>query len=205
MASVGLVKDVAKNAGIPANTLSAILKAGSSEPSASRLARIAAAARVSVDYVLSGIEPQVGGAEVAYLPVISNVTASAGHGSLADEAQEEVGEPVPFPRRWLRQEFGDPANLALIQVEGDSMLPEFPNGSWAMFDKSRKGPGPGTYVIRLEGAVKIKDLHFRDIDIMILSRHVGYDGWCVTLKELKENPAILEVIGRVVWSGNLLA
>lgn len=201
--AVGLLKDVAARAGMTPNSLSAMLKTGSSEPSASRLARVAAAAGVSIDYVLSGADVRAAPDDVAYLPCASGVSASAGHGSFGDE--EEEAREIPFPKRWLRREFGDPANLALIQVEGDSMLPEFPDGSWAMYDKSRKGPGPGTYVIRLEGVIKIKDVHFRDLDIMILSRHFGYDGSRVTLKELADDPTILEILGRVVWSGNLLA
>lgn len=197
----GSRQSIAEKAGISASALSTLLGPKGSTPSASRLARVATAANVSIDYILTGAALSTL-SDVAYLPVATAVTASAGHGSIIDG--EEALSAVPFPTRWLRQEFGDPANLALIQVEGDSMSPDFPDGSWVMFDRGRRGPATGTYVIRLHGVVNIKDVQFRAIDIQITSKHVGYEGAQLSLEEAAD-PSIFEVLGRVVWSGNLLA
>ena len=143
-------------------------------------------------------------AEIALLPVVSGFKASAGPGSLAGDALEEVGEPIPFPKRWLRREFGDQANLALIQVEGDSMSPDFPSGTWVMIDKTRKGPATGTYVIRLDNAINIKDVQFRPADVLITSRQSGYPERKLSPRDAADL-STFEVVGRVVWSGNLLA
>lgn len=197
----GSRQEIAEKAGISPSALSTLLGPKGSTPSASRLARIAAAANVSIDYILTGAGARAVTSEIAYLPIATSVTASAGHGSIVDG--DEGLAAVPFPTRWLRQEFGDPANLALIQVEGDSMSPDFPSGSWVMFDRGRRGPATGTYVIRLNGVVNIKDVQFRSIDIVVTSKHVGYVGANISHREAAD-PSIFEVLGRVVWSGNLL-
>ena len=135
------------------------------------------------------------------VPIVFEVNASAGSGAVP--TGEGENQRVGFPKRWLRQEFGDPAHLELIQVRGDSMGSEFPDGSWVMFDRSRRGPATGTYVVNLEGAVCIKDVQFRSADIMVMSRHAGYESHIVSAEEASD-PAIFQVLGRVVWAGTQL-
>lgn len=190
---------IAQEAGMSASNLSNLL-ANSSEPGAGKLQRIAAAVGVTVDYILTGEKPQR--LDAFAIPIADGITASAGYGALPN-GDGAANQRVLFPTAWMRKEFGDPANLELIQVRGDSMGPEFPDGSWVMFDRSRRGPATGTYVINLEGAVCIKDVQFRSIDVMVMSRHAGYESHIVSASEAAD-PAIFEVLGRVVWAGTQL-
>lgn len=124
-----------------------------------------------------------------------SIGASAGGGGLADE-----GEVVPFAfdRAWLRRLSTQPEQLAIIQVDGDSMSPTLGHGDDIMVD-SGDGIGrlrDGIYVLRRDGTLLVKRLAkaAARAHVTIISDNSAYP------TEHDVPVASLEIVGRVVWT-----
>ena len=127
--------------------------------------------------------------------------ASAGPGALA-EGDERARSHLAFDAKWLRRLAGDPKQLSMIRVEGDSMLPTLSDGDEILVDRG-DGAGrlrDGIYVLRMEGALIVKRLALNPAArrIAVRSDNPAYPSWndC--------NPADVDVIGRVIWVGRRL-
>lgn len=199
-------KWLAERAEIPESTVSDYIARGIAKAGAA--VGIARALNVSVDWLLTGKEPSIAGdlaedSEVIRIPAVKDLAASAGPGSVI-EPFELTGEAAPFPAPWLRKQFGQIDGLKLIQVRGISMEPLIADGAWVLMDVNRKGMSPGVYVVRLDDALQVKRLEWRNKN-------------CVTL--ISQNPAMkpieldlsgdgdprdFAVIGRVLLTGNFV-
>ena len=120
---------------------------------------------------------------------------SAGAGSLLDTHQEPLGYAL-FEAQWLREVTrAAPSQLALVRVDGDSMIPTFQDGDWVMVDRSQaRFDREGVYALRVGEAAWIKrlSLNLREKLIRIISDNPAYPQ-----QELEEHEVSL--IGRVVW------
>jgi SOS-response transcriptional repressor LexA len=193
----GSQAELARRAGIKPTTLNQILN-GTGDVGVSLLDRICATLGVSVDYVLTGSEVKFGGASV--IPIM-DAQVSAGDGATLTQALETVNLTT-FPERWLRQNFGDPSKLHLVQVVGDSMLPTLADGDFVMVDQG-KVSGDGIYVVRLYGDSFVKRLNFRGHRIHALSDNPGYEGFTIDRRD-KADAEQFDIIGRVVWASKKL-
>lgn len=130
-----------------------------------------------------------------------DLRASAGPGALPGE-EAAVGA-FAFDERWLRTvASGQPADMSIIRVTGDSMAPTLVEGDDILVDASDAGARlrDGIYVLRRDDALSVKRLA------------VNPAGRRVTIKS--DNPAYRDfadvklsaivIIGRVVWSGRRL-
>lgn len=130
------------------------------------------------------------------------VDASAGPGALTGEEQEL--SQIAFPARWLRKlAGGDPAELSIITVSGDSMEPTLSDQDEILVSS---GDGAerlrdGIYVLRVDNALIVKRIAMNPASrrFTIKSDNADYPDWpdC----DLES----VEVIGRVVWAGRRLA
>ena len=70
-----------------------------------------------------------------------------GGGSVVDE--EQGGKPYHFQRSWIRYKLrAKPADLRIMHVEGDSMLPTLHHGDIVLVDLARRAPTPpGIFVL----------------------------------------------------------
>src|SRR5690625_4011210 len=120
---------------------------------------------------------------------------SAGAGSLLDTHPEPLGHAL-FEAQWLREVTrAAPSQLALVRVDGDSMIPTFQDGDWVMVDRSQaRFDREGVYALRVGEAAWIKrlSLNLREKLIRIISDNPAYPQ-----QELEEHEVSL--IGRVVW------
>jgi len=191
--------DIARKTGISTSALSRYRAGGS--PKAEHLFALADALKCSPRWLITGSEDDpVAGRGIIALPVAVGTEASAGGGAVPLD-YEEV-EPVPFPEKWLRG-LGDPKNMALIRVSGDSMSPKILHGDMVIFDRTRRGPGDGVYLIRHEGTLMVKQVCFFDAEIRIRSENKHWPEVPVPYSAM-EDAGLFEVIGRVVWAGRLL-
>lgn len=87
-----------------------------------------------------------------------DIRASAGPGALVDG--EHVIDQMAFRRDWLRATLGLQVDrLALLDVDGDSMLPTLTHGDMILVDTRKPDSlAPGIYVINLEGRLLVKRL-----------------------------------------------
>lgn len=125
------------------------------------------------------------------------VGASAGPGAHVDS--ETPLSRIGFEAGWLRSLGSDPAQLSVIQVAGDSMVPTLADGDDILVDK---GDGAhrlrdGIYVLRRDDVLMVKRLGVNPAKgrLSIRSDNPAYPDWedC--------DPATVTVIGRVIWVG----
>lgn len=123
--------------------------------------------------------------------------ASAGAGSL-DQSERPAGH-LAFEEKWLRALGARPAGLSMIRVEGDSMAPTLSDGDDILVDRDDGTARlrDGVYVLRLDGALMVKRLAMGPVRgrLSVRSDNPAYPVWDDI------DPALVEVIGRVIWAG----
>lgn len=194
---------VARATGLQGGTLNKILN-GNGDVGTARIAAIAKACSVSVDYILTGDATFSNG--ITLLPV-EHQAFSAGHGALPDETDDGAKEHVPFPEEWLRRQFGKVNGLKLITVVGDSMQPDLVDGDWVMIDPART-KGDGIYAIRHHDVLQVKRLIFEvgGVTIRSTNQERDKDGNLRYREERVEyreggNELPFSIVGQVVWTG----
>ncbi len=134
----------------------------------------------------------------ALLPVPRlDVGASAGAGSLSEDDRAEA--LFAFDKRWLRRMTHNPDRLAIIRVEGDSMVPTLGHGDDIMVDSGDAVARlrDGIYVLRRDGVLLVKRLVRAPNGgrVTIISDNSAYPAQSdVAVGEL-------DILGRVLWTG----
>lgn len=166
---------------------------------------------VSLDWVLTGVGPMRRGdyqqgsdhsivAEAKELfsdyVFVSQVRGeiSAGGGLIPDNVVELK---IAFRKEWIQRR-GDPLNMSLIRVSGDSMEPTLQSGDLALVDhgKNYVDPQGGVYAISIDQAIMIKRiqvLHPSKL-IKVISDNSRYEPLETSLDQLRIN-------GKVIWFG----
>lgn len=130
-----------------------------------------------------------------------DVRASAGHGKLID--QETIVGKWPFPRDYVRQSLSiRSGNLALIEVEGDSMMPTLHTGDKILVDLDDKNvANPGVFALYDGDATVVKRVEkipFSEPPLLKLISDNSLHGRYDVLADL------VHIAGRVVWFGRRL-
>ena len=127
------------------------------------------------------------------------IYASAGDISLVEV--EEKANIISFELKWLNTEIGiNPNDLFLMLMEGDSMYPTLKGGSIIMINRNLCGLTDGVYVMRHDYNFLVKRLQILPGGIIkVISDNCIYEPWKIDKKLLDGGD--LELIGRVVWSG----
>lgn len=86
-----------------------------------------------------------------------DVPVSAGHGSFFDA--ENVIQQIPFDAEWLEREELIAGQLACLPIKGDSMSPGLKTSDIVLIDLTHQR-GDGVFVLRLNGALRIKRLQW---------------------------------------------
>ena len=127
-----------------------------------------------------------------------DIRASAGPGALVDG--EHVLDKMAFRRDWLRGVLGLQVDrLALLDVDGDSMLPTLTHGDMILVDtRPADGLAPGIHVVNLDGRLLVKRLRpLMDGSVEVASDNERYGTETVKGDSLNQ----LRLVGRVVWQG----
>ncbi|MDU1345825.1 MAG: S24 family peptidase [Eikenella corrodens] len=86
-----------------------------------------------------------------------DVPVSAGHGSFFDS--ENIIQQIPFDAEWLEREELIAGRLACLPIKGDSMSPGLKTSDIVLVDLTHQR-GDGVFVLRLNGALRIKRLQW---------------------------------------------
>lgn len=126
--------------------------------------------------------------------------ASAGSGSL-DEDERTAGV-MAFDANWLRHLGVRPQKVSIIRVDGESMAPTLNDGDEIMVDHEDDAARlrDGVYVLRLDGVLMVKRIALgpRRGLFSVLSDNAHYPDW------IDIDPALVVIVGRVVWTGRRL-
>lgn len=217
--AAGGVGVLATRAGVSRRTINNYM-AGATEPKAVVVERIADAAHISAEWLLTGKgmvsavdlspdalakrveqpsasyrEPSEIDPDRVKVPLY-DVRAAAGHGAISQE-----GEPSDFwsfSRVWLDRELRIPASrLILVTISGDSMSPDLHDGDVVMVDRGdTQVLREGIYVYFRSGRVYIKRLRLLDGQMSISSSNA--DQHPPEVVALSAENETFRVIGRVV-------
>ena len=128
-----------------------------------------------------------------------DVGASAGPGSHTDDNGQS--EAIAFGPKWLKRIGGKPEKLSLILVQGDSMEPTLFDGDDIIVDHdaAERPVRDGIYVLRMDDVLLVKRLAIGPSGgISVRSDNSQYPDWDGV------DPAGINIIGRVVWTGRRL-
>jgi phage repressor protein C with HTH and peptisase S24 domain len=127
------------------------------------------------------------------------ISASAGNGTLVEN--EELAHNISFRAEWLRKDLGvNPNDIFVMLTKGDSMDPTIKEDALIMVDKNTQKHINGIYVLRFNGELLVKRLQFTMSNtIKVISDNKAYDTEEINPEQLTGTD--LEIIGRVVWSG----
>jgi len=123
--------------------------------------------------------------------------AAAGAGG---EGGDRVKHYLVFREQWLRAVTSAPIDeLAVIEIDGDSMEPTLRSGDHALVDRTEVRPRQkdGLYVIRADGGLQVKRVSAHPVSglLTISSDNPAYRSYADI------RPGDVVVIGRVIWIG----
>ncbi|MGZ0190249.1 MAG: XRE family transcriptional regulator, partial [Alphaproteobacteria bacterium] len=219
---LGSIAELMRKTGLSRTSVDNYLS-GKSEPSLTKLREIAAATDADFSWLLGidtpardqstklaiarkaledvvGAEPPDPMNEPAGFVLVPryDVQASAGAGALA--AQEDIVDYMAFRDDWVRRRLRvNPANLALIEADGDSMNPTIQTGDLLLVDRGvRQFVDDAIYVILLGEFLSVKRLQRKfDGALDVKSDNPAYDTQVVAQGAAN----LLNIAGRVIWFG----
>lgn len=191
--------DFAEKIGLGSATVISRYEKGELEPNTTTLIKIAELANCDPGWLLTG-EGEMYREEkkevmekegFIFVPVVSG-KISAG-GGLAPETTVEL--KIAFRKDWI-QRHGDPKNMSLIRVSGDSMEPTLWSGDMVLVDHSRNyiSPQGGIYAIAIDDGIMIKRLQviYPLKKIRIISDNPKYE-------PLEADPDQIKINGKIIW------
>ncbi|HEY7810691.1 MAG TPA: S24 family peptidase [Allosphingosinicella sp.] len=156
----------------------------------------------AIDEALLGgpVAPAEASADLLSVPRL-DVAASAGPGAEAGE-ERPLGR-IAFDSAWLRRmRIGGGAQLSMIRVQGDSMVPTLSDGDEILVDRGDAAERlrDGIYVLRIDDVLVVKRVARNPAGrgISVRSDNNSYPSWPEC------DPAAVDLVGRVVWVGRRL-
>lgn len=118
---------------------------------------------------------------------------SAGGGSF--ETEPEIEEFYSFRKDWLSRK-GQPKDMVLMDIFGNSMEPELKDGDTVLIDQSQKAVLAGAiYAVGLADTIVVKRLEKRPKELVLLSENERYP--MMRLRDEEMNS--VRIIGKVIW------
>lgn len=107
-----------------------------------------------------------------------------------------------FPVDFLRRK-GQPAEMVLMRVDGDSMVPKIQDRDIVLIDRSQVAPRPGgVYAVSVEDLVYLKVLNAEPGNLILTSYNTAYPP--IQVETRSQFESTVRIIGRVVWLGREL-
>ena len=115
---------------------------------------------------------------------------SAGQGRAPENA---IDVKIAFRKDWIRRK-GNPRNMVLIKVDGDSMEPSLLSGDLVLVDRNRNyiDPQGGIYALALDDIIMVKRIQMLVDRARIISDNLKYEAFEVPMERVKVN-------GKVIW------
>ena len=134
--------------------------------------------------------------EIVMVPMVE-ARLSAGGGSF--ETSGSIERHYAFRTDFLRRK-GQPSQMVLMRVDGDSMAPEIQNGDAVLIDRSQSAPRPGgIYAVSVEDLIYLKVVNAEPGKLILTSHNTAYAPIIVDTRGQLEST--VQIVGRVVWLG----
>ncbi|MGE4193398.1 MAG: S24 family peptidase [Pseudodesulfovibrio sp.] len=141
-------------------------------------------------------------ADEAELVMVPMVQARLAAGSGSFETSGEVNGRYAFRNAFLSRR-GNPSQMVLMRVSGDSMEPKIEDGDTVLIDQSRKEPTPGrVYAVGVEDMVYLKMLDTLPGKMLLKSYNPDYPP--IEVDTRGDHADGVRIIGHVVWVGREL-
>ncbi|EDP62585.1 hypothetical protein BAL199_13618 [alpha proteobacterium BAL199] len=199
-------REVAEDARVNRSFVYDIMRGRSEHPNLEKLDKIAATLKVDRNWLLhgkgeiQGDEPLTHKEPDEFISIPSvEVTASMGGGTIVAN-EVAIGEPYHFKSSWIAHRLrANPANLRIMHVEGDSMMPTLQDGDVVLVDLGRALPTPPGIFVLFDGmglvAKRLEYIPNSDPPcVRIISDNPFYTPYDRTADEIK-------IIGRIRWFG----
>lgn len=163
-------------------------------PSADVIQKICLKNDISSEWLLFGKETVDD--ELIRIPMVDAIL-SAGTGSL--ETSGESSRAYAFRRDYIQRK-GNPANMVLMRVRGDSMQPEVMDNDVVLLDQSKTRPHPGPiFAVGIEDAIYLKRVDLLPGQIILKSVNPDYEPVRIEMGE--QTSDLVRIIGQVLWVG----
>ena len=180
-------------------------KSGESEPSRERLIALANAGGKSVEWLAIGNTSTITHERSTDTDFIKlpryNARLAAGDGAFNERA--ELLDHIPFTKQFLSRKLGlmTARDLAILEVQGDSMEPTIGDGDLVIVDQSQRTIADGIMAFILDDTAYIKRMRrfFDGIEIISDNKEL-YPPIQLGRDRFEE----LHIIGRVRWCGHIL-
>lgn len=137
-----------------------------------------------------------GDTELVMVPMVE-ARLSAGSGSL--QVDGDVERSYAFRADFLRRK-GNPKQMVMMRVEGDSMQPEIMHNDVVLLDKSKQDIRQGRiFAVGFDDAIYLKRIDQLPGKIILKSANSDYPP--VELDVRGQNEDAFRVIGQVIWCG----
>lgn len=132
--------------------------------------------------------------EIVMIPMVE-ARLSAGGGSL--ETSSGVEKEYSFRRDFIERK-GNPKNMVLMRVSGDSMTPEIMDNDVVLIDQSKTNIQQGRmFAVGFEECIYLKRIDLLPKQIILTSTNEKYAPVIIDLNDDSEN--LFRVIGKVLW------
>lgn len=185
--------------GISKSTLSRWSQPGGSEPGVSQVLTLAQAAKVSVDWLVTGRgSPDAAAAGHQSIPLY-DVRLAAGVAKFSDAARVITDVPVD---PMLLRELGRTSTegLGFVLADGDSMFPTIPDGARVLLDLRDTRLREGIFGFRLGDELRVKRLRRLVDGLEIISDNNHYPVERLGAERLDD----FQIIGHALYVGAFL-
>jgi len=118
---------------------------------------------------------------------------SAGDGSF--DVDQKIAGYYSFQKIWLRKK-GNPKNMVLMDIVGNSMEPELKDGDTVLVDRSKNEILAGAiYAVGVEDTVLIKRVEKLPHKLVLISDNEKYSPTYITGDDINR----VRVLGKVIW------
>ncbi|MDD4701832.1 MAG: S24 family peptidase [Desulfovibrio sp.] len=167
--------------------------------------RLADVLDCSLDWLLSGKGPESSGSQgegEARLVMVPMVEARLSAGTGSFETGGEVLRHYAFRWDFLHRK-GNPSQMVLLRVSGDSMQPQIMHNDVVLIDQGQRDPVPGRiYAVGVEDMVYLKVVNAMPGRLILTSVNADYAPIEADTGEQLED--LVRVIGRAIWVGREL-
>ncbi len=118
---------------------------------------------------------------------------SAGDGSF--DVDQKISEYYSFQKIWLRKK-GNPKDMVLMDIAGNSMEPELKDGDTVLVDRSKSEILAGAiYAVGVEDTVLIKRVEKLPHKLVLISDNEKYSPTYITGDDINR----VRILGKVIW------